>query len=53
MKSLARYERHSRLAATLHELPTAIQRYAQVCERQLEDIILQPMPPHITFTVLA
>ena len=53
MRSLARYERHSRLAATLHELPAATPRYAQVCERRLEDIILQPMPPHITFTVLA
>ena len=53
MKSLARYERHARLAATLHELPAATQRYAQVCERRLEDIILQPMPPHITFAALA
>ena len=53
LRSLARYERHSRLAATLHELPAATPRYAQVCERRLEDIILQPMPPHITFTVLA
>ena len=46
MKSLARYERHARLAATRHKLPAATQRYTQVCERQLEDIT------H-SFTVLA
>ena len=45
MKSLARYERHSRFALMLHSLPPAVQKYAGRCEELLADIVLRQVPP--------